>query len=202
MLLRPKPWQFDQFRTCPNVRFAAWGQFPRSTQTSIWQRPLLEPSSGHPGLLTLRSSGTGRVTGAIMKSLLVAAAVVTALCLGGCVSTSATMLAGGAAMPATDPASVTIYRTASQVPGAYREMALLDSVGDSMGTNPTQMYNSMRQRAAAIGANGVIIDAVSEPSAGAQVASLIFRVGGAQRRGRSIAIIVESQPLVPAPPRR
>lgn len=137
-----------------------------------------------------------------MNKLLVAAVLGVAMSVGGCVSTSATMLSGSAALPATDPASVTLYRTASQVPGAYREIALLDSVGDSMGTNPSQMYNSMKAKAAAIGANGVIIDGVSEPSAGAQVASLIFGVGGAQRRGRSVAIIVESQPLVPAPPKK
>lgn len=134
-----------------------------------------------------------------MKKILIAAAVAASLGLAACVSTSATMLAGGPVMAATDPTSVTIYRTAAQVPGTYREIALLDSVGDSMGTNPTQMYTSMREKAAAIGANGVIIDAMSEPSAGAQVAAMIFRVGGAQRRGRSIAIIVEGQPIVPAP---
>ena len=63
-----------------------------------------------------------------MKRIMVAVACA-ALVLGGCVSTSTTMLAGGPPMAATDPASVTIYRTAEQVPGPYREIALLNFGG-------------------------------------------------------------------------
>ena len=133
-----------------------------------------------------------------MKRIMVAVACA-ALVLGGCVSTSTTMLAGGPPMAATDPASVTIYRTAEQVPGPYREIALLDLVGDANSTNHTQMYNSMRNEAGKVGANGIILDAMSEPGAGAQVAAAIFGVGGANRRGRAIAVLVEGQPVVPAP---
>ena len=51
------------------------------------------------------------------------------------------------------------------------------------------MFASMKKKAAEIGANGVILDAVSEPSAGAKVAAAIFGVS-AQRKGKAIAIYV------------
>ena len=52
------------------------------------------------------------------------------------------------------------------------------------------MWNSMRKKAGKLGANAIILDAMSEPSAGAKVASMIFGVGGAQRKGKAIAIYV------------
>lgn len=135
-----------------------------------------------------------------MKRWIVASAI-GALLLGGCVSTSTTMLAAGTAGPATLPDSIVIYRTAAQVQGPYRELALLDSVGDANATNQTQMYNSMRREAGKIGANGIILDSTTEPSAAAQVAGAIFGVGS-NRRGRAIAVLVEGQPVVPAPPKK
>lgn len=135
-----------------------------------------------------------------MRSLIVASAL-GALMLSGCVSTSTTMLAAGTAGPATMPDSVVIYRTAAQVPGPYRELALLDSVGDANATNQSMMYRSMRSEAAKIGANGIILDSTTEPSAAAQVAGAIFGVG-ANRRGRAVAVLVEGQPTMLAPPKK
>jgi hypothetical protein len=85
--------------------------------------------------------------------------------------------------------SVAIYRTASQVPGKYQEVALLNSKGESSWTDEAAMFRSMRKKAAEMGANAIILDAVSEPSAGAKVASAIFGTG-AERKGRAIAVLV------------
>lgn len=133
-----------------------------------------------------------------MRSLLLA--VVASLALAGCVSTSATMLSGGPVLPPTADSAVVVYRTASQVPGPYRELALLNSTGDASMTDVAQMYASMRTEAARIGANAIILDATTEPGAGAQVAAAIFGVS-ANRRGRAIAVLVESLPVIPAPPK-
>lgn len=132
-----------------------------------------------------------------MKKLLLVMA--TAVALAGCVQTSTTMLGGTDALPATVPQSVVLYRMASQVPGPYRELALLDSVGNANSTNQTMMYNSMRAQAGRIGANGIILDATTEPSAMAQVVGAIFGAG-ANRRGKAIAIYVEGAPVTLAPP--
>jgi hypothetical protein len=76
------------------------------------------------------------------------------------------------------------------VPGKYEEIALLSSTGEAMWTNEEQMWNSMKKKAGKLGANAVILDAMSEPSAGAKVAAAFLGVGGAQRKGKAIAIYV------------
>lgn len=129
-------------------------------------------------------------------------AVATAgLLLAGCVSTNSTMLGGQVAGPALDPNSVAMFRTAAQVPGEYREIALLNSAGDANWTNQNAMYQSMKEEAARLGANGIILDATTEPGAGARVAAAIFGVG-VNREGRAIAIDVAGLPHNPAPPPR
>jgi hypothetical protein len=105
--------------------------------------------------------------------------------------------------PVTIAENVIVYRTAAQVPGRYEELALLNSTGDAMSTDEAKMFKSMQKKAAELGANGIILDAMSEPSAGAKVAGAIFGVGGADRKGRAIAIYVfpkDSTGATTAPP--
>ena len=126
-----------------------------------------------------------------MKHLLLAGSV-SILLLSGCVSTNTTLLGQNTAGAVVAPEAVVIYRTAEQVPGPYKEIALLNSRGEATWTNEAQMYKSMRKEAGKIGANGIILDATSEPSAGARVAAAIFGVG-VNRKGRAVAIYVQSR---------
>jgi len=124
---------------------------------------------------------------ATQLSLVIAAA----LLVSGCVTTNASMLGASSSTirPKLLPEQVALYRIASQVPGQYEEIALLNSAGDSGFTDEAKMFASMKKKAGELGANGVILDAVSEPSAGAKVAAAIFGVS-AQRKGKAIAIYV------------
>ena len=123
-----------------------------------------------------------------MKRTLSAALLVVAL--AACVRTNATMLGSATAQrPALVPDSVRIYRTAAQVPGKYEEVALLNATGEASWTDENKMMNAMRKKAASLGANAVILDAISEPSAGAKVAGAVFGTG-AQRKGKAIAVWV------------
>lgn len=110
------------------------------------------------------------------------------LFLGACVSTQATMLSGSARPPITED-QVKIYRTADQIPGRYEEVALLTSAGDYSMTNEAEMFASMRKKAAALGANGVLLQQVVEPTTGAKVANA-FLGTSANRKGESVAIFV------------
>jgi hypothetical protein len=107
-----------------------------------------------------------------------------------CVSTSAVRIGTPASHPLTSWKNVAVYRTADQVPGKYDEVGLLVSTGESMMTNESQMWNSMRKSAAKLGANAIILDAMSEPKSAAKIASAVLGVGGAQRKGKAIAIYV------------
>ena len=115
--------------------------------------------------------------------------VLTLLATAACVTTNATRLGGTVARPAVPTSAVVIYRSANQVPGKYEEIALLNSKGESGLTDEAAMFKSMQKKAGELGANAIILDAVSEPSAGAKVASAVFGTG-AERKGRAIAIYV------------
>ena len=126
-----------------------------------------------------------------MKSTwLLSLCLVTASLLTGCVTTNAAVLGTASAKrPAIQPDDVALYRLATQVRGQYEEIALLNSAGDSGFTDEAKMFASMKKKAGELGANAVILDAVSEPGAGAKVAAAIFGVS-AQRKGKAIAIYV------------
>ncbi len=111
------------------------------------------------------------------------------LVVGACVRTNTAMLGNAPTRAAVAPELVAVYRTAAQVPGKYEEVALLNSTGASTWTSESGMLKSMRQKAGALGANGVILDAISEPSAGAKVAAAVVGIG-AERKGKAIAIYI------------
>ena len=58
-----------------------------------------------------------------------------------------------------------------------------------MISSESGMYNAMKKKAGNLGANAIILDATSEPSAGAKIAGA-FLGTGAERKGRAIAIFV------------
>jgi hypothetical protein len=111
------------------------------------------------------------------------------LLVSGCVHTNATMLGGAQPRRVVRVEEVAIYRTAAQVPGKYEEIALLHSKGASSWTNEPQMFESMKVKAAEVGANAIILDAISEPSAGAKIAGA-FLGYEAERQGKAIAVYV------------
>jgi hypothetical protein len=117
------------------------------------------------------------------------AGMLVTLGLVACVTTNATRLGDGPTRPRIDPEQVVIYRSAEQVPGRYEEVAILHSEGEASWTNEEGMYKSMRKKAGEMGANAIVLDAVSEPSAGAKIAGAFFGTG-AERKGKAIAIYV------------
>jgi hypothetical protein len=112
--------------------------------------------------------------------------------LVSCVTTKAVKLGTttNALRPVVDWNNVAVYRTADQVPGKYEEVAMMVGTGESLWTSEAGMWKSLKKKAGALGANAIILDAMSEPSAGAKVAAAFLGVGGAQRKGKAIAIFV------------
>lgn len=127
-----------------------------------------------------------------MKIKIVVLVLACLLIIISCISTEAVKLGTAPTRPPVPADQVIVYRTADQVPGDYDEIALLSSTGESMWTSEKGMWKSMKKKAGILGANAIILDAMSEPSAEAKVASMFLGVGGAQRKGRAIAIYVFS----------
>jgi hypothetical protein len=125
----------------------------------------------------------------MMKKNTLVVLIVSLVFVASCVSVNTTKLGTGANRPPVPADQVAIYRTADQVQGKYEEIALINAKGDSAWSSEAGMFKQMRKKAGLMGANGIILDAVSEPSAGAKIAGAIFGVG-AERKGKAIAIFV------------
>ena len=80
-----------------------------------------------------------------------------------------------------------VFTTAERVPSPYREVALLNSKGESSWTDEKGMLDSQRRKAAEVGANGLIRGETKEPNAGTKIIGSLFGTG-AERKGRAIAI--------------
>lgn len=130
-----------------------------------------------------------------MKKTVVLAAVVCLVPLVAfvsCVSVNATRLGLAPERPIVPADQVIIYTTADKVPGKYEEVALLNAAGSSTWTTESGMYEAMKKKAGEYGANGIILDAMSEPSAGAKIAGAIFGISP-ERKGKAIAIYIFQQ---------
>ena len=110
------------------------------------------------------------------------------LLLTGCVQTQATMLAPSNYAP-TNPDEVVLYLSEDDIDGDYEKIAIIHAQGDAQWTRESKMLKAARKRAAEIGANGILIDDIKEPSAAAQIAGEVLGTGST-RRGKIIAIRV------------
>lgn len=109
-----------------------------------------------------------------------------------CMSTKAVQLGDQIARPTIPWQQVKVYRTADQVPGKYDEIGLLMTTASTIWTSEKGMWNSMKKKAAKLGANAIILDAISEPSAGAKIAGALFGIG-TNRKGKAVAIFVHPE---------
>ncbi|OGP57867.1 MAG: hypothetical protein A2162_02295 [Deltaproteobacteria bacterium RBG_13_52_11b] len=110
--------------------------------------------------------------------------------LAACVSTSAVRIGGDQKLPPVLWKDVAVYRSADQVPGPYREVALLIASGDSLLTTEGEMWKSLQKKAGKLGANGLILDATTEPKDGSKIVSALLWGGGPDRKGKAIAIFI------------
>jgi hypothetical protein len=116
------------------------------------------------------------------------------------VSTSASLIDPSLHLRKTCPAAVKLYTVPDRVHQPYREVALLNSSGQTSYSSESDMIKSMRENAAKVGANGIILDGIDEPSAMAKIAGHVAQIGAdatgqiaqisAERKGRAMAIYI------------
>lgn len=111
------------------------------------------------------------------------------LIVSGCTYTNAALIDNSVRLARTCPDAVMLYTSPSRVPGPYTEVALLNSTASADATTESGMMKSMRQKAAEVGATGIILGNIDEPSAGAKVAGAVLGTGTI-RKGKSVAIFV------------
>lgn len=114
-----------------------------------------------------------------------------ALLLVGCVSTNAMVLNPSLKLAPVCPEGVMVYTDSSKVGQPYVEVALLNSKGDYSSTDESGMMKSQRKKAGELGANGIILAGMTDPTTGAKVWNALLGTS-ANRKGKAIAILVRA----------
>jgi hypothetical protein len=117
--------------------------------------------------------------------------LVAAALLSACVSTNAALIDPSVQLARTCPTAIKLYTTPDRVGKPYREVAVLNAKGESGWSDEGDMINSMRDKAAEVGANGIILNKIDEPSALTKVIGAVAKTG-TQRKGAALAIYVPS----------
>jgi len=112
-----------------------------------------------------------------------------AVLLCACVSTNAALIDPTVHLARTCPSAIKLYMTPDKVGRPYREVALLNAKGESNWSNEEDMIESMRDKAAEVGANGIILSRIDEPSALTKVIGQVAKTGS-QRKGNALAIYI------------
>ena len=113
---------------------------------------------------------------------------VMAVLLPGCVTTNALMLDPRAHYPPVAPEDVVVYLTEQDVPYEYEAIALVHAKGDHEWTDERDMIEAMRERAAELGADAIVLSWLEEPSGIEKALEGTLRGADADRRGRVVAI--------------
>jgi hypothetical protein len=121
-----------------------------------------------------------------LPGLLFAAVLVCA-----CVSTNAALIDPSVHLARTCKTAIKLFTTPAGVGQPYREVAVLNAKGESNWSDEGDMIESMRDKASEVGANGIILGGIDEPSALTKVIGKVAKTGS-QRKGKALAIYVPS----------
>ncbi len=111
--------------------------------------------------------------------------------VSACVRTNAALIDPSVQLARTCPEAVKLFTTPDRVSQPYREIAVLNAKGESNWSDEGDMIQSMREKAAEVGANGIILSKIDEPSALTKVIGAVAKTGS-QRKGNALAIYVPS----------
>jgi hypothetical protein len=129
-----------------------------------------------------------RFTRIPLASLLLASLV------AACARTSAQIIARNSALSlaATCADAVKVFPSTDKVPYDYYEAALITAEGNSVYSGNGDLLKSVRNQAASIGANGVVVDSLGATHATVKVLGAALGAHGADRKARALAIWMPS----------
>ena len=88
--------------------------------------------------------------------------------------------------------AVPVYSDRDQVPYDYYEVALITAEGNSVYTGNGDLLKAVRNEAAGVGANGVVLDALGASHATVKVWGAAVGANDAERKAHAIAIWMPS----------
>jgi len=95
-------------------------------------------------------------------------------------------------LPPTCADAVPVYPDREHVPYDYYEVALITAEGNSVYAGNGDLLKAIRNKAAAVGANGVVLSSLGATHATVKVIGAALGSNDAERKGRAIAIWMPS----------
>ena len=119
-----------------------------------------------------------------MKNLRTIAVIAGAVTVTACVSLNSTKLAPSMSFEPVPENDVRIFQGEDEVPDPYVKLALFNASGSHSFTDESDLFNKMREEAAKIGCNGVVIQGQED----AGTAEKIFFGAGADREAEAVCV--------------
>jgi hypothetical protein len=118
-----------------------------------------------------------------------AAAAITA-----CGGTSSRIVARnpGLALAPTCADAVTVFSSVEKVPYDYYETALITAQGNSVYSGNGDLLKSVRNQAASVGANGIVLDSLGATHSTVKILGAALGGRDAERKARAVAIWMPS----------
>jgi len=90
--------------------------------------------------------------------------------------------------PATCPAAIAVYNSRADVPYDYYELAWIEASGNSVWTTDNQLQTQIRNGAAKVGANAVIVNPVTQSKSTVKVLGEVIGTSSATQKASALAI--------------
>jgi len=123
--------------------------------------------------------------GMILRSVAVALLFATGACA---VKTQSHDISPSISRNPTCENAVQIFNSRADVPSSYYELAWIEATGNSVWTTDAKMRSEMQKRAAEAGANGLIVNDVSQNKTGVNVLGEAVGAKSATARSSGLAI--------------
>ena len=88
----------------------------------------------------------------------------------------------------TCPAAIAVYNSRADVPYDYYELAWIQASGNSVWTTDNQLQTQIRNGAAKVGANAVIVNPVSQSKSTVKVLGEVIGTSSATQKASALAI--------------
>jgi hypothetical protein len=126
------------------------------------------------------------MTGKITKGLALACALAVGTACG--VKKTTTDISPAMARAPTCAAAIAVYNSRTDVPFDYHELAWIEAEGNSVWTTDNQLQTQIRNGAAKVGANAVIINPVQQSTSTVKVIGEAIGAKSATARATALAI--------------
>lgn len=120
----------------------------------------------------------------------IAVVVMVTLALAACGVSTSTIMLDPTPRPFVTPEHVRVFLTPDDVPGEYVRIAVIHAKADPSWNDEAKIVTKLREEAAKLGANGLILGEFVEPTTGAKVANALLGTN-ADRKVEAVAIWLE-----------